>query len=147
MTSTSDRGRRAFTDEQAAQIRQMYAGGMSQAAIARAFRVNSQTIGRLLRGDTYINGAGMQDTRATVAGKFRQPDLNAPNASMDLAKRILAATPVDIGGLGAVVPTANTIPWQKARAYYAITREWPEGYTPTAEDLAHMGLDIPPSDA
>lgn len=143
MSSNPNRGKRAFTDAQVAQIRQLYAQGESQTAIARMFRVNSQTIGRLLRGDTYITSSA-HDVRATVAEGYRQPDLNAPNASMDLVKRILAAPAVDIAALGAVVPTANTIPWQKARAYYAITREWPEGYTPTAEDLAHAGLDIPP---
>lgn len=144
MASNPNRGRRAFSDVQAAQIRQLYAQGESQAAIARMFRVNSQTIGRLLRGDTYITTAA-HDVRATVAEGYRQPDLNAPNASIDLVKRILAAPAVDIAAMGAVVPTTNTIPWQKARAYYAIAHEWPEGYTPTAEDLAHVGLDIPPS--
>lgn len=146
MTITNDRGRRAFTDEQAAQIRQMYAGGMSQAAIARAFRVNSQTIGRLLRGDTYINGAGMQDTRATVAGKFRQPDLNAPDASMVLAQRIMAAQP-DPGVLKMfgvkpegepVSPIEPTSP-ELARSMFRFTDRWPEGYTPTEEDWVAVG--------
>lgn len=144
--SLPNRGRRAFTVEQAAQIRQMYAGGMSQAEIARSFRVTTQTIGRLIRGDTYIT---QDDRSASVAEIYRQPDLSAPDASMMLAQRIMAAQP-DPGVLkmfgvkpeGTPTPPIEPTSPELARSMFRFTDRWPEGYTPTDEDW--VAVNHPP---
>lgn len=140
-----NRGRRAFTDEQVAQIRQMYAGGMAQVDIARSFQVTTQTVGRLLRGESYLKASPL-DTRATVATQYRQPDLNAPDASMVLAQRVMAAQP-DPGVLkmfgmkpeGTPTPPIEPTSPELARSMFRFTDRWPEGYTPTDEDWMAVG--------
>lgn len=53
-------GRRTFTMQEAAYIRQCYLKGESQGSLARKYRVTLNTIGRLVRGETYIEASRTQ---------------------------------------------------------------------------------------
>ncbi len=145
----ANRGKRAFDDVQVAHIRQLYAGGMSQAGIAREFQVNTQTIGRILRGETYIQGAA-EDIRARVAERYRQPVVPGEDdleGQRRLVERIKAA-PTGSGVIGqppAPATPSNTLDPLAARLCYRMLGGWPAGYTPSEEDEILVGAKPPPT--
>jgi len=103
------RGRRAFSPSQVAEIRQMYARGMAQTEIARAFQVNSQTIGRLLRGDTYI-GVTAEGSQAPVADQYRVQTIPTTlEEQQAMAERIMARARAG-GGIDIPPPKATSAP-------------------------------------
>lgn len=64
-------GLRAFTMDEVRGIRARYAQGESQATLAREFRVNTTTIARMVRHETYQEDSrtGLSQAHATVAGQ------------------------------------------------------------------------------
>lgn len=158
MRPKTERGKRLLTPAQVAEIHRRYAMGASQGALAREFRVSVMTIGRLVRGETYQDNPLGQDTANGLAEGVRPPTLG------EFTERLLefqrqrdaGETLTEEEALGPEVmarraelarqreQNAGMAP-DLARRVYQSAGKWPLGYTPTAEDLAHVGLDIPPS--
>lgn len=63
---TPKRGIRAFTDQEIGEIKARIALGESQASISRRLRVSTATIGRIARGETYVDNPRVDEAAQPV---------------------------------------------------------------------------------
>lgn len=129
---TTNRGLRAFTWAEVDAIRRRYAEGESQGKLARAYCVTINTIGRIVRGETYV-----ENSRVGVDQPYGRPhvDLNDPESVKKLGERIMANAkalgPIDPELLG----VKEYVPDGTERQTYRYLGKWPKGFTPSQEDL------------
>lgn len=81
--SMDNLGARKLTSEQVAEIRQHYAEGATQGALARHFKVTIGTIGRIVRGESWQGGIRQRD-RSGLDGYGASPEVQA---QLDLLKQ------------------------------------------------------------
>lgn len=124
----------------AVRIRQEYAaagGRLIYKDLALKYGVSESTIARVVKGHTYME--------TLSKGEKRQEDL-------DRLKRTLLQTQheVELHGEMQTIPEYMArvgMNPAKARAHWLLSRTWPEGYIPTAEDWEAVSFSRPESDS